>query len=247
MRKLCEGMQKMFANWIKKVSKLRESSIYKYSHAVNTISREMLERGTINKPLNEMELYEIDLSLCLIFKDNYFINKNKTGDYMYSNALKWYRYYISSNCENSTAAEAEELKIKQNTEITETERTALVKSRIGQGLFRDNLLEKYHSCIITHIDIPNVLIASHIKPWAVCSNIERLNPNNGLLLSATFDRLFDGGLIMFKPSGEIVLSKFITDDNRERLRIKTGTTYDLKYSLDMKDFLEYHESMIFLR
>ena len=237
----------MFDKWLRKVSNLSESSIYKYSHAVNTISREMVDRGIIKKPLSEMELYEIDLSICLIFKDNYFINKNETGNYMYSNALKWYRNYISSTCENTIVAEAEEVKIKQNTEITETERTALVKSRIGQGLFRDNLLEKYHSCIITHIDIPNVLVASHIKPWAVCSNIERLNPNNGLLLSATFDRLFDGGLITFKPSGEIVLSKFITEDNREKLRIKAGTTYDLKYSPDMKDFLDYHESVVFIR
>ena len=57
----------MFNNWLKETSKLSDSSVYKYSHAVNTISREMMERKVIAKPLKDMELFEIDLAISLIF------------------------------------------------------------------------------------------------------------------------------------------------------------------------------------
>ena len=237
----------IFGEWLKKITNLSDSSIYKYSHAVNTISNEMIERKVIDKPLIEMELFEIDLAICLIFKDDYFVNKNITGNNMYSNALKWYRNYIGATCEKNEVAEKEELKIIRDKKILETERISLVKSRRGQGVFRENLLEKYKFCIITHINIPNILVASHIKPWSVCSNSERLDVNNGLLLSATYDRLFDSGLITFKNNGEILLSKYITDDNREKLGIKSGIAYDLKYSSSMKDFLEYHEEIVFIK
>ena len=66
-------------------------------------------------------------------------------------------------------------------------------------------MEKYSgSCIITGLDHPKLLVASHIKPWAVSTNAERLSVDNGLLLSATYDRLFDCGLITFKKTGKYI-------------------------------------------
>ena len=59
---------------------------------------------------------------------------------------------------------------------------------MGQGQFRKKVLQKYESrCIITGIDNPRLLLASHIKPWAVSSNAERLNSENGLCLSPAYD------------------------------------------------------------
>lgn len=55
----------MFNNWLKETSKLSDSSVYKYTHAVNTISREMMERKVISKPIKDMELFEIDLAIYL--------------------------------------------------------------------------------------------------------------------------------------------------------------------------------------
>ena len=151
----------MFDNWLKETSKLSDSSVYKYSHAINTISREMMERKVIAKPLKDMELYEIDLAISLIFCDEYFITKNEIGNKMYSNALKWFRSYVESNVFDVVAAKIEERKISENFHISTTERESIVKARIGQGKFREQLLAKYGSCIISGIDISKALVASN--------------------------------------------------------------------------------------
>ena len=94
----------MFDIWLKETSRLSDSSVYKYSHAVNTISREMIERKVISKSLKDMELFEIDLAISLIICDEYFITKNEIGNKMYSNALKWFRSYVESNVFDVVAA-----------------------------------------------------------------------------------------------------------------------------------------------
>ena len=236
-----------FNNWLRQVSKLSDSSVYKYTHAVDTISREMMERKVISRPLKEMELFEIDLAISLIFCDEYFVVKNETGNKMYSNALKWFRSYVESNIFDVFAAKKEEEKINSNLNISITERESIVKARIGQGKFREQLLAKYGSCIISGIDISKALVASHIKPWAVSTNEERISVNNGLLLSATYDRLFDSGLITFASEGKLIVSRFISEDNRNKLQIKNGQIYNLKSNYQMKNFLEYHNDVVFIK
>lgn len=237
----------MFNNWLKETSKLSDSSVYKYSHAVNTISREMMERKVIAKPLKDMELYEIDLAISLIFCDEYFITKNEIGNKMYSNALKWFRSYVESNVFDVVAAKIEEKKIGENVNISTTERESIVKARIGQGKFREQLLAKYGSCIISGIDISKALVASHIKPWAVSTNEERVSVNNGLLLSATYDRLFDSGLITFANEGKLIISRFVSEENRNKLQIKSGQVYKLQSNVQMRNFLEYHNDVVFIK
>ena len=237
----------MFNNWLKETSKLSDSSVYKYSHAVNTIPREMIERKVISKPLKDMELFEIDLAISLIFCDKYFITKNEIGNKMYSNALKWFRSYVESNVFDVVAAKIEEKKISENVNISTTERESIVKARIGQGKFREQLLAKYGSCIISGIDVSKVLVASHIKPWAVSTNEERVSVNNGLLLSATYDRLFDSGLITFANEGKLIVSRFISEENRSKLQIKNGQVYKLQSNMQMKMFLEYHNDVVFIK
>ena len=237
----------MFDNWLKATSKLSDSSVYKYSHAVNTISREMMERKVIAKPLKDMELFEIDLAISLIFCDEYFITKNEVGNKMYSNALKWFRSYVESNIFDIVAAKIEEKKIRENVNISTTERESIVKARIGQGKFREQLLAKYGSCIISGIDISKALVASHIKPWAVSTNEERISINNGLLLSATYDRLFDSGLITFANEGKLIISRFISKENRNKLNIINGQIYKLQSNTQMKTFLEYHKDVVFIK
>lgn len=89
----------------------------------------------------------------------------------------------------------------------ETVTRALVAQRIGQGFFRRAVLANYdESCCITGISDPRLLIASHIKPWGV--DVEnRHNPANGFLLSATFDKAFDRGLITIKPNRRVWVSR----------------------------------------
>ncbi|MDA5546003.1 HNH endonuclease [Yersinia rochesterensis] len=86
------------------------------------------------------------------------------------------------------------------------ERTAIIKARVGQQLFRKNVLQVYESrCCITQLEEPALLVASHIRPWS--QGVEhRLNPSNGLCLSSLHDRAFDQGLITFNEHLEMVLS-----------------------------------------
>lgn len=232
-----------FDLWLGQNTNLSDSSIYKYSHAINTISNDMLKAGIIKKNIIDMQLFEIDLAISLILSDKSFSNKNIIGNNMYSSALKWYRCYIKSDM-FIDIAEQEELKKIANSKITEKE--AIIKSRIGQGLFREKLLNKYKFCIISKIDIPQLLVASHLKPWAVSTNDERLSVNNGLLLNAIYDKLLDSGLISFKSDGKIIISKIIDKENRNRLSLVENQEYEILCNQDMKIYLEYHNDVIFL-
>ena len=74
-------------------------------------------------------------------------------------------------------------------------------------------------CALTGCSIASVLIASHAKAWADSSNHERLDEYNGLLLSATFDKLFDAGLISFSDEGDLLLSSALDEEEAGRLGI----------------------------
>jgi len=96
-------------------------------------------------------------------------------------------------------------------EAPETMKPTLVNSRIGQGKYRQELLKLWDSsCAITGCAIDEVLIASHIKKWSESSNQERLDKFNGLLLSASIDRLFDRGLISFSDDGFLLCKPQVT-------------------------------------
>ena len=233
-----------FSQWLNMNTKLSESSVYKYTRAVATVSREMFEQNVISKDIVYMNLFELDIAIKEIFSSEFFLQKDKKGNKMYSNSLKHFRCFLNSLCSqiDDYAFPADELKT-----ISVTERETIVKSRIGQGLFREKLLKKYNGkCMITGISIEKCLVASHIKPWAVCTNNERLSDENGLLLSATFDRLFDSGYISFNNNGVIIVSNLIDDANKEILNINK-IKIDIPDSANLKSNLEYHRDIIFLK
>ena len=85
-----------------------------------------------------------------------------------------------------------------------TERDALTKARLGQGLFRHRVAEREPACRVTGLARQEFLVASHIKPWRSCDNSERLSGSNGLLLSPHVDKLFDRHWISFDSGGELI-------------------------------------------
>lgn len=234
-----------FSTWLKNNTTLSDSSIYKYSHAANKVMKEMLDLGVIDKPFTEMTEIEIDIAMAVILHDQHFIKKNTTGNTMYSNALKQYRAFK----QDETVADIEETKAAlQKENISETERQELINARVGQGQFRKRVLQKYENrCIITGIDNPRLLMASHIKPWAVSTNTERLNTENGLCLSPAYDRLFDIGLITFSSKGKLRISSQLGSKNAERLYIHPGMQFDIKITPTLLLNLEYHQDTIFIR
>ena len=235
-----------FYSWLSTMTTLAESSVYKYALAVDSISKEMIGFGVIEKPLREMNALDLDYFIPQILSDPRFIEKNTRGNNMYSNALKQFRYYAHSDLPEVTTDEYS--KYIDSSKPKETERESVVLSRIGQGIFRKQLFEKYHGrCIITRIDHPYLLVASHIKPWAASDNEERLSVDNGLLLSATYDRLFDSGLITFNEKGRIYLSSFIGENNIHCLGLSSDMCFPIMASAAMGAFLQYHSDIIFIK
>lgn len=137
--------------------------------------------------------------------------------------------------------------INGDDKISETTKTMLIEARKGQGYFRQQLLEKYHKCLITGIDDPRLLIASHIKPWRSANNQERLSVENGLILSALYDKLFDEGLISFDKNMCIIISNKLSVHNRKIISINTEQRYLKNPSNTLMINMEYHRDVIFIR
>lgn len=127
----------------------------------------------------------------------------------------------------------------------ETVRTALVQCRVGQGLFRENLLNYWGgSCAVTGVQIVEILRASHIKPWRDSNNEERLDWFNGLLLSPTYDALFDQGIVGFGADGESIHSPLLTRADATELGVRLPVR--LKRVEDRHlGYLKYHRDIVF--
>lgn len=132
---------------------------------------------------------------------------------------------------------------------------SLTKQRKGQDYFRRMILSNYsHRCAITGIDIPQLLLASHIIPWSDTSHKEdRLNPENGILLSALYDKAFDKGLITVSPDDYTIrLSSALQEYETQIYYYKYfGSIKGKRITLPTeykpnKDFLAYHRDHVFL-
>lgn len=131
--------------------------------------------------------------------------------------------------------------------LPETERAALIKSRLGQGRFKTNVSRYENRCRITQVSNPVHLIASHIKPWRESSNEERLSAGNGLLLTPTIDHLFDRGFISFDDSGETLISPIADTDSLRRMGVNPDAPPRVGgFNSDQKFFLAHHRTSIFL-
>ena len=128
-----------------------------------------------------------------------------------------------------------------------------IKARVNQSFFRSAVLSAYNNtCCITGLSIPNLLIASHIKPWKDSDHAtERTNPRNGLCLNALHDKVFDAGLITIDINYRIILSKDIKDMLPNEVVSNYFERYEGKHIqtphrfLPMKELLEYHNKNIF--
>lgn len=118
--------------------------------------------------------------------------------------------------------------------------------REGQDEYRRKLLEECPFCPITMINEESLLIASHIKPWAVSNSKERIDPNNGFILSPLYDKLFDRGYITFSDDKRVSISNWLSRQVKERIGIKEKQMFQF---LPMNDarakYLEYHRETVF--
>lgn len=131
-----------------------------------------------------------------------------------------------------------------------TDREVRAKNRVGQNIFRAMLLNIYsYRCCLTGIDVPEVLRASHIIPWSERVNT-RLNPENGLCLSATYDAAFDKHLITFDEDYRMVISPVLKEAYTSQAFKRHFLNYEgktiehpTKYAPSL-EFLEYHREKL---
>lgn len=129
-------------------------------------------------------------------------------------------------------------------DISTTERDQIVKARVGQDIFRKCLIElRGGECEVSGLNDSMLLRASHIKPWAKCDAHERLDPENGILLSSLWDAAFDAGLATFNKSGEALLSASLS---RNAVALLKATVQMSLWIEDRREsYLEWHRTNLF--
>lgn len=170
--------------------------------------------------------------------------KSKSGKIYY-----YYRMFIDYQSDvikyESPLFKIEEDKIV-NSEISSEKKEVLIQARRGQGEYRRKLLDDCQFCPFTLVNDERLLIASHIKPWAVSNNREKIDPKNGFALTPTFDKLFDEGYITFNEDKTVDVSPWISPMNQKRLNIYTGMKVPkLQIDKERMVYLEYHRKHIY--
>lgn len=138
----------------------------------------------------------------------------------------------------------EETKILGRRDISTTEIEQLVKARRGQGIYKNNLKAIEDRCRLTGVSDSRFLIASHIKPWRLCDDREKLDGNNGLLLSPHIDKLFDQGWISFNDNGELILATSTIDSLMHMWNLPTSLNVG-EFNPDQQRYLMFHRKKIF--
>ena len=141
-----------------------------------------------------------------------------------------------------------ELDIVGDTSVRETERLAIVRARVGQGLFKERVSLIETKCRITGVENPVHLVASHCKPWRDSTNEERLDGENGLLLTPSIDHLFDRGFIGFENNGKLIISPVAHRPSLVRMGVETEQIVNVgSFSSGQKQFLDFHRNSVFLQ
>ena len=182
------------------------------------IPNDLIEFIALKQQLDELEIYH---------------ERNIKGNNMYSSALRWYEKYLLN---------AGSLEISSEN-LTQVETKKLIKVRLVQNKFRKNVFDINQKCIVTGCELPQLLIASHIKPWAVSNQFEKIDGYNGLLLTPTYDKLFDQGLITFTENQALIYSSKLS----KNVQVQLGLLSNINGKLheQHKTYLEYHQQYIF--
>lgn len=135
--------------------------------------------------------------------------------------------------------------INNNTNINVQEKEKISNARIGQGKYREGLLNECPFCPITMVSDDRLLIASHIKPWRMSDDFEKTDPKNGLMLTPHIDFLFDRGFISFSDSKQMLLSPWISKLTYKNLGLVESKVYPNLAVSGREKYLAFHRENIF--
>ena len=137
-------------------------------------------------------------------------------------------------------------RIVGDTTVTETEREAIIWARPSQGLFKQRVMEIEEHCRTGGVSNPVHLVASHCRPWRDSNNEERVNGENGLLLTPSIDHLFDRGFIGFENNGTLILSPVAHRPSLERMGVETKEIVKVgAFTSGQK--VEFHRNSVLLK
>lgn len=151
---------------------------------------------------------------------------------------------LPRQAERTYEARLADILMRSPPDRTEAER--LVRRRVGQETFREALLDYWGgACAVTGIDLPDILRASHAKPWADCAtDAERLDVFNGFLLRADLDALFDRGLVTFDRTGRLTPSPRLSPRHRSALGLDRSLA--LRWlAPEHEVYLSWHREKVF--
>ena len=138
-------------------------------------------------------------------------------------------------------------RIEQDPGLDETDRQALVVARRGQGVFRERVQQIEWRCRVTGVDRLEHLRASHCKPWRDSDNLERLDGENGLLLTPSIDHLFDRGFISFRGDGRLLVSPVAHGPSLRKMGIAVAERIEGgSFTAGQQRYLEHHRDLVFL-
>src|ERR1700722_11612193 len=139
-------------------------------------------------------------------------------------------------------------KIKSYGHLLETERQAFIVAPRGQGLFKQRVMQVENRCRITGVTNPIHLRASHCKPLRDSSNDERINGENGLLLTPTMDHLFDRGFISFEDPALLIVSPVANLPSLNLVGVATDRIINVgTFTQGQEQFLDYHRESVLLQ
>lgn len=230
----------LYYQWLMDIGK-SEKTAKNYLGAIRgSISNWLMDTYQICEPLTDISSYrrftqyEEKVRQLEVFKLT-----DRKGKGMYSAALTHYHKFLADLAQIDVNADIRQ--VMSDKKLTDTEKNIMVKTRMGQGLFRSQLVQMWGGCAVTGYRNTQLLLASHIKPWRDSNNRERLDKFNGLLLLANLDKAFDLGFISFDDNGKVLISEYLEAPE------VIGLREDMSFRIirEHKPYLAHHRSELF--
>ncbi|WP_194091079.1 HNH endonuclease [Vibrio hibernica] len=230
----------LYHQWMVDIGK-SEKTAQNYLGAIRgAISNWLMDAGEIDVPLTDINSYRQFVGYEeKARKLEEFQIRDSKGKGMYSAALSHYHTFLADLSQIDVNADIKQVMTDKT--LSETEKTILVNTRVGQGHFRTKLIQMWGGCAVTGYRNTQLLLASHIKPWRKSNNEERLDRFNGLLLLANLDKAFDLGFISFDDNGKVLISSCLETPN------VIGLREDMSFKImnDHKRYLGFHREELF--
>lgn len=235
-----EDITVFFEQWAKGIGK-SDKTIKNYLGAIKgSISGWVRDADLIDDGLLSVHSYnrfkEVSDSACEL---SIFKERNSKGNGMYGAALNLYGEFLADFTQAEVSQDIEQ--IMNDPLIKPTDKTRLVNTRLGQGEFRQKLIEYWHGCALTQYKNIRFLVASHIKPWKAANDYERLDVYNGILLLPNLDKAFDLGYISFSDKGSLLVSSEL--EEFETLGVDENMF--LAMTAEHRRYMGYHREALF--